>query len=150
MAATLTLFHPTAECPWAFKSAKVINLLIRFLCAPLPSFLPCVAVCDTTPAAHVTSFIHISSSAASLMDLSSCSCSALSASQIAFRVSIEIATSSNAAPRSLFFELKKFPRYSHVVDFRSLNRWSPLSSAKSAQDTNVFGSIKHFPSSTTC
>ena len=38
MAVTLALFLPTAECPWAFKSAKFINLLIRFLCAPLPSF----------------------------------------------------------------------------------------------------------------
>ena len=42
MAVTLALFLPTAECPSAFKSAKLINLLIQFLSALFPSFLSCV------------------------------------------------------------------------------------------------------------
>ena len=53
MAVTLALFLPTAECPSAFKSAKLINLLIRFLCAPFPSFLSCIPASMTPRARHM-------------------------------------------------------------------------------------------------
>ena len=56
MAVTLALFLPTAECTSAFKSAKLINLLIRFLCAPFPSFLSCIPASMTPRARHMLKF----------------------------------------------------------------------------------------------